>query len=391
MKLSLRLSLLSFGLMLVCNLMAQEVTLDFSENNWGLPESSANKATAEATFTNGSYSITLAAADGYYFNKDGYLMLGKSGSTLTLPAFSFDVERIDIVGRSQASANTLQNIYVGEDAVSTQTKGAQGTNEYEIAANYQSAGNVYMLKVESAHNTQIVKILIWKKGTAQETQVPVVDNIRALTELGSGADAIFKLDNCRVTYAKGKYVYVRDKTDGMCFYNQTAMSEATNKWKLGGKIEGKVSIYNGLTQFTINDASGMTYTEVEEYQPVVIDPGDADAYIADLVTLNQDITVFADGTRYYTSEDRSLQIYDNFRLGYTIVASRVYKGLTGVIIPYKEQLEIAPTRIPDDGTGITDVNAEMNQDQRVYNLAGQRVLKMQKGINIINGKKFLIK
>ena len=144
---------------------AQEVTLDFTTNDsWNLPVGSANKATASASFSNGSYSITLAAADGYYFNSDGYLMLGKAGSTLTFPAFSFDVEKIVITGRDAASGSTKQNIYVGDVAVSTETTGAKTANTYEIASDYQAAGNIYVLKVTSAHNTQITKIEIYKKG-----------------------------------------------------------------------------------------------------------------------------------------------------------------------------------------------------------------------------------
>ena len=44
----------------------------------------------------------------------------------------------------------------------------------------------------------------------------------------------------------------------------------------------------------------------------------------------------------------------------------------------------------DDATGIDNVDAEAN-DEAIYNLAGQRVGKMQKGINIVNGKKILKK
>ncbi len=41
----------------------------------------------------------------------------------------------------------------------------------------------------------------------------------------------------------------------------------------------------------------------------------------------------------------------------------------------------------DEATGISNVN--VNENGAIYNLAGQRLNKMQKGINIINGKKVL--
>jgi len=142
-----------------------KVTLDFTSNTaWQFPVGSGNGATAAATFSDGTYTIGLAASTKYYFNNDGYLMLGKSGSTLTLPAFDFKTTKIVVTGRSGASTSTKQNIFVGETAVSTETTGAAGVNEYAIAADYQAAGNVYVLKVTSAHNTQITKIEVYSEG-----------------------------------------------------------------------------------------------------------------------------------------------------------------------------------------------------------------------------------
>ena len=43
----------------------------------------------------------------------------------------------------------------------------------------------------------------------------------------------------------------------------------------------------------------------------------------------------------------------------------------------------------DDATGIENLNVNANLNETIYNLAGQRLQKMQKGVNIINGKKIL--
>ena len=46
--------------------------------------------------------------------------------------------------------------------------------------------------------------------------------------------------------------------------------------------------------------------------------------------------------------------------------------------------------LEDDATGIVNLNDNVNANEgAIYNLAGQRLSKMQKGINIINGKKVL--
>ena len=150
------------------------VTLDFSTNTWELPVGSANKTTATENYTNGGYTITLAGGgSGHYYNNDGYLIFGKSGATLTLPAFDFKTTKIVVTGRNGASTSVLQNIYVGATAVSTQTKGAAGTNTYAIAEDYQAAGNVYVLKVTSSHNTQIVKMEIYGEEGGEEPETPV--------------------------------------------------------------------------------------------------------------------------------------------------------------------------------------------------------------------------
>ena len=54
-----------------------------------------------------------------------------------------------------------------------------------------------------------------------------------------------------------------------------------------------------------------------------------------------------------------------------------------------EHMNVAQSAI-DEVTGISDLNATVSNSP-IYNLAGQRLSKMQKGINIRNGKKVLIK
>ncbi|MBO7120722.1 MAG: hypothetical protein J6W03_10445 [Bacteroidaceae bacterium] len=51
-----------------------------------------------------------------------------------------------------------------------------------------------------------------------------------------------------------------------------------------------------------------------------------------------------------------------------------------------------PSRIVwlyDDPDGVTEINANDNAEQGIYNLSGQRIGKLQKGINIVGGKKIL--
>lgn len=150
------------------------VTLDFTDNtSWGFPTSKVEGAN---TYNDGTTTITLkgTTGNGYSFNeRDQYLLLGKSGATLTFQSFDFDVDRIKIYGKAGASASVVQNIFVGETAVSTATTGATDTYTYDINSDYQAAGNVYLLKVTSSHNTQITKIEIFGDASKTVTSVEV--------------------------------------------------------------------------------------------------------------------------------------------------------------------------------------------------------------------------
>ena len=342
----------------------QEVTLDFTladaENSkvsvWGFPAGSSNKTVEEKSFTYGGYTVKVAGSEGqgyYWQDKDHYLFYGKEGATLTLPAFSFDVERLEIEGNGSASGSVKFNVFVGETAVSTEATGAQGTTIFDIAADYQAAGNVYVIKVNSNHNNQIKTIKVWKKGTSQEVTLPVADNIAAFTALGNGTEAELKLDGAKVTYVSPdkKSVYVRDATGGMCFYDQTAFAEASNKWVLGGSLKGKVNIRNNMTQMNITDAAAMTHTEGAEYAPVAVTMDDLKNHVGDLVKLTTDFTATDVSGKFYNNEAKDVQLYDNFKLGYTVNAGDVLKNVTGVVIMYNSQVELAPTVAPSTGGG----------------------------------------
>lgn len=142
---------------------AQEVTLDFTQNGWKLSTDN-KKPPIKGEYTYNGVTISFDAPKGFYYSS-GYLML-KSTKTdvgkLTLPAFSFAVEKIEVVGNTDASKNTKENIYVGNTAVSKETKGSKGTNEFVVDKQYQAAGNRYTLQV-SAANAQITYIKIYKR------------------------------------------------------------------------------------------------------------------------------------------------------------------------------------------------------------------------------------
>lgn len=127
------------------------VTYNFTESGWDVQD---------GTLTNGTVSFTGEGGANFKMN-DGYFFMGKSGAYINFPAYSSPVTKIVVTGNTGASGSVVQNIFVGDTAVSTATTGATGTNTYNIATAYQAAGTIYTLKVTSAHNTQITKIEVF--------------------------------------------------------------------------------------------------------------------------------------------------------------------------------------------------------------------------------------
>ncbi len=325
-------------------------TLDFTSNDdWELPTSSGTTASASYTDNQG-YTITLSASTAYYFNSNiNCLMLGKNGSTLTLPAFDKAVTQIDVVGRTGASENVAQNIYVGTTAVSTATTGATGTNSFVIDENYQSAGNIYTLKVTSSHNTQITSIII------------------------HFADATLTATLNKYGYATYCSAYPLDfsATSGFTAWQVESVTGTTITFsEITEAIKGGqgVLLYN-------KDADGENKTDVE-------------------LASTASTTVLSDNLLYGT-------------LAPTYVETGTYYGLSGqsfvpvnagtvpagkALLPVSDNDVKAYTFVFNHADGITTttrVSAE--QATEIFNLSGQRLPKMQRGLNIINGKKIIVK
>lgn len=141
---------------------AQEVTLDFTQNGWKMPASSTNALT-KGEYTYNGVTISFDAPKGFYYSSKYLMLKGKGGiGRLTLPAFNFAVEKIEVVGNSGASPKTKENIYVDNTEVSKEIEGSDKTNTFVINKQYQAAGNRYTLQV-SAANAQITYIKIYKR------------------------------------------------------------------------------------------------------------------------------------------------------------------------------------------------------------------------------------
>ena len=413
----LRISMIAV-LALIANFsFGQEVTLDFSTNNWNLPEGSKNKIKTAATYTDGTYTISMSASsDGHYWNPDGYLLFGKANAFITLPAFDFDVAKIVVEGRSGASTSTVQNIFVGDQAVSTATTGANKTNSYAIDTKHQAKGNIYSIKVTNKYNTQIVSIKIYKVGSEipeepeiTYTDVPSVKDLLAnYTKATSNLN--LKLTNAKVLYVnnyKGTVnTYVREGNAAIEL--RTLGFDMPVNSTISGTVKVDYAVNNGVPYLKANDATNnesLTIQEsTEEAQPIVATVADivAKKYINDLVII-KDVKFTKESvtsgtstrTNYYINDgDQKVQLYDKFQVSdlATLTDGETYtvQGLFGQI--YKDVPEILMTKKVAETTGINNITTDATlENAPAFNLAGQKVGKAYKGVVIKAGKKFVQK
>lgn len=206
---------------------AQKVTLDFTDanNTWGLGKGSDNKTTDETSYTNGTYTIKVAGANGcYYHDGNKTMIFGKKDAYMILPKMDFKVSKIEIVFSSGGSGKTTYNIFVGDKAVSSEATGCKANTVMEIESGSQNPGTEYTIKVLNDNNFQFMKINFYEAGNdatvdiknTQETAYTVSKAIE-LVDAGEGLNdkvyvkgTVKTVEEISVDYGNATYVI----TDG---------------------------------------------------------------------------------------------------------------------------------------------------------------------------------
>ena len=230
------------------------------------------------------------------------------------------------------------------------------------------------------HNIGDVTNLIDLSDTDEKTQ-GVVDDLTA-EDVANGKVAyilgwgqFLDIDDYPSPLAEQTVSYVGDAGYATMYDNATG-------YVLNGDVEAYVATSNG---------KWLSLTEIENVPvetPVVLKGTYYNKFAYDVPAINiandlkgTDADTAADGTMYVLAKvDDKVGFY---KATGTIAAGKAYyQSTSGVKAFYFDG---------DDATGISlmeDGRSQM-EDGAIYNIAGQRIQKMQKGINIINGKKVL--
>ena len=349
MKQILRYSLMSVFAFLFGNTFAQEVTFDFSDENnpWGFPTEQLQE-TGEFTYDGKTIVVTTSNYT-RWFSDTKVLLFGKKDASITLPAFDFDVERIDVVGASGASGKVTFNIFVGDEAVSTEVTGAKGTAEFVIAEGKQAAGTVYVIKNTNDNNNQVSKILIWKKG-----------------EVPSGGEEVHIANTAETAYTVAKAIELIDAGEALTeeVYVKGKISQL-DKFNSDGSITYWISDDGTTTnQFECYKGKGLegaSFTSIEDLKK-----GSTVIVKGLLTKYNSTYELNAGNTLVSYDESTAVEeqhIANTAETAYTVAEAielinagnslqeTVYvKGIVSQVTQYKDNYKSIDYWISDDGT-----------------------------------------
>lgn len=342
-----------------------KVEFDFTTNNWGLP-TGYNKG--EASYTNeAGYTITFGiSSSGHKImgsDSDCNLIFGKEDATLSLPAFPFAVSKIKVFGKKGASGKVTQNIFVGNEAVSTETTNATEDHIYEIAEAFQAVGNIYTLKVTNANNTQITKIVVYAK---DET---IADAINIATEEGYGT-----------FYTDKNYVLPQ----GLTAFGYTSIDGNNTLTKSVEYVAGDIVPAN--TAVVVKGAKGSyNYYNTEEAATKTIEKN-----LLKGVTTDTKIEAISGVKRYILTraDDGILAFYRTNTGNINVKANRAY-------LEVPTAMAVASFSLEGSATGINNVVTTAAK-QGIYTISGVRLnatttKELPAGIYIVDGKKVIVK
>lgn len=213
-----------------------------------------------------------------------------------------------------------------------------------------------------------------------------------------------KFEEAVVTYVDGKNIYLRERDKALLLYGIDFSSNEAYPIKVGDILSGSIMCdydnYYGIHEVKTNKFTNVDEIYVREGSaPAPVQASLADIlalkYICDYVVVQGTIVseVAGKNTNYFVKDaagDNKVQLYKGLDVssyagdGKTYYITAVFNAI------YNGNAELQPITVTEnDPTAISNVKAENASDNAIYNFAGQRMNKLSKGINIVNGKKII--
>ncbi len=275
------------------------------------------------------------------------------------------------------------------------------------------------LKISTTTTVRAISIIgseMSEESSATYTLGQTVNSIAEFKKLADGSEARLYLSsamNARVLYNNNGEVYLRDNTGAICLFMSSGQfnPQPAHNQHVAGWMIGKYTNYKGLPEFVSTSNTTTDYilfaSPVSEpaTEPQNIEAEEFGAYYADWIRLTEMETVESGGNMTVEKDGFSYVLYNKFNLSsdiYIQPESGKIVNVIGIAIPYGNKDELAPiyiegyppVEVVGDATGIYELMEESALSEcgmPIYNISGQQVSQLSKGLYIVNGKKLLIK
>lgn len=257
------------------------------------------------------------------------------------------------------------------------------------------------------------KSVIW---SSSDDKVVTVSNTGMLTAKAPGTATITCQANngsgvqatCEVTVTEPKPTAITLQAEATVIKGETltlvaeltpSNAKATLTWSSDDETIAKVDangmvtgIKKGQTFINVETDNGKTaYCKltVTTSEPTAITlPKNATVYVGEGLTLTPTLTPEgSETTLTWTSDDEAV-----VRVSADGVLTGVAEGLAIVTVSTSNSLTAnVKVKVEPNPTGVTDIQAGNNGTAPVYTLSGQRLAKPRKGLNIVGGKKIIVK
>ncbi len=382
------------------------VTIDFSDANTfkigtGISDNTAWFNNAEYVIDNVGLQITGGSAPSRIYTASNGVVLGlfKEYATLTIKApEGYAITKLEFT-----------NLNADNQFAFTPSSGAFTGKTWE-----GNAEGVRLLDEKSPQISKIVVTLAAK--TAETAALSAIEykecaNIAAFNALENGAYAKVMLADAEITgmSADGySTIWLQDATGG-CWMQYTTLIE--KYLQEGNKVNGFFYVVkrtaSGNPQMKeTEDTPKSEFTQTPIGEPAMVEGTLAEVNVAANLnkvvkisganlaetsatagTLTQGDATIAVNNGTATANQQLHKIAewakDTNLENIDMVAILVAKSTT--------ENQLLPISITTGGTGIAEVNAANAEHVVIYNLQGVRQSRLQKGINIVNGKKVIIK
>ena len=304
-----------------------------------------------------------------------------------------------ITGQTEFDTTTEVTINAGEGAsvyyTLDGTEPSAASTAYTAPFTIDKSCTVSAIAIKGENKSEVVK-KEFKKVELEEVTIASLNTLTA-----DKTNLLLRLNNAKVVYVDGSTLHLREGDKALMFYN-SPIKMAKNA-VVSGTVKVDYDNYYGIHEVKGNamtNADNLTITEsTEEAQPVVATIADVLAlkHIADLVEFqNVQIVSEVSGTKtsyFAVSGTDKIQLYGNDKVVKDFAGDGKAYNVAGVFNNiYSKKAQIEPTAVtPYDPAGINGIEANVNNNNAIFNIAGQRLQKLQKGLNIVGGKKIIVK